>query len=216
MQFVIDLFLHLDTVLAAWTQAYGVWIYAMLFVIIFCETGLVVTPFLPGDSLLFMAGAIAAVSKGLDIFVVLGVMLLAAVLGDNANYAIGRRFGRGLIESGRITKVVKPEYVARTDVFFARHGGKTIILVRFFPIIRTIAPFMAGVGAMHWRRFFIFNVIGAVAWVSLFVFAGYFFGNIPIVRDNLEVLVVGIIVTTLAPSIYHAVRSRRRPADSED
>jgi len=208
MQFLIDLFLHLDTVLASWTAMYGLWIYAMLFLIIFCETGLVVTPFLPGDSLLFTAGAIAAVGGGLDVWIVLVILIVAATLGDNVNYSIGRRFGRGLIDSGRIARVVKPEYIQRTDAFFEVHGGKTITLARFFPIIRTIAPFLAGIGEMHWRRFMAFNFVGAVVWVSAFVFVGFFFGTIPIVRDHLSLMALGIVSLTLIPIIIHMVRSR--------
>ena len=210
MQFFLNLFLHLDTVLQTWAQLYGVWIYGLLFLVIFCETGLVIMPFLPGDSLLFTAGAVAALPRGLNVFIVLGVMFLAAILGDNVNYLIGRRFGRRLIETGRFSAVIKPDYIARTDAFFAKHGGKTISLARFFPIIRTFAPFMAGVGDMHWPRFFGFSLAGTTAWVTLFVLAGYFFGNIPVIRDNLQYMVIGIIVFTLAPSIVHAVWSRMR------
>ena len=210
MQFFIDLFLNLDTVLQTWVQAYGLWIYAMLFLVIFCETGLVIMPFLPGDSLLFTAGAIAALPSGLNVFVVFAVMFAAAIMGDNVNYLIGRKFGRGLIENGRLSVIIRPNYIVRTDAFFAKHGGKTISLARFFPIIRTFAPFMAGVGQMHWPRFFSFSLAGTTAWVSLFVLSGYFFGNIPIVRDNLELLVIGIIVFTLAPSLIHAIWSRLR------
>lgn len=213
--FFIDLFLNLDVVLKDWVQVYGVWIYAMLFLIIFMETGIVVTPFLPGDSLLFTAGAIAAVaSGGLNIWVLLGVLLAAAILGDASNYAIGRRWGRAILDSGRLSRVITPQHVAETEAFFAKHGGKTISLARFFPFIRTFAPFIAGIGHMRYSRFAQFNVIGAVAWVSLFVGAGFFFGNIPLVAKNLEFLVIGIIAVSVLPAFVHwaqtKLKSRRR------
>ncbi len=209
--FFIDLFLDLDVVLKDWVVAYGAWIYAMLFLIIFLETGVVVTPFLPGDSLLFAAGALAAVAgSGLNIWVLIGVLFTAAVLGDAANYAIGRRWGRAILDSGRLSRVIKPEHVAETEAFFCRHGGKTISLARFFPFIRTFAPFIAGIGHMEYRRFAMFNVAGAAAWITLFVGAGYFFGNIPAVAHNLEYLVIGIILVSVAPGVTHAVQRRIR------
>ena len=207
IRFMIDLFLHLDVVLTSWAQAYGPLIYGMLFLVVFCETGLVVMPLLPGDSLLFAAGALSGIGA-LNVWVLLGLFMAAATLGDNVNYLVGRKLGRWIIEGGKFSRVIRPSYIARTDAFFAKHGGKTITLARFFPIVRTFAPFMAGLGRMHWPRFFAFSIAGTVSWVSLFVLAGYFFGNIPFVRDNLEFLVIGIIVVTLAPTVYHAIRSR--------
>lgn len=204
----------MDVLLTAWVEAYGFWIYAVLFLIIFVETGVVLMPFLPGDSLLFTAGAIAAVSGGgLNVWVVLIVCAAAAILGDATNYTIGRRWGRGIIDSGRFSRIITQERLGRTEAFFARHGGKTISLARFFPFIRTFAPFVAGVSRMDRAYFTMYNVIGACAWVILFVGAGYLFGNIPFIAHNLEFLVMGIIAFSLIPAIYHAVRARFRQAD---
>ncbi len=185
---------------------YGTYVYGLLFAVIFCETGLVVTPFLPGDSLLFAAGALAAVGA-LDIWWLLGIFATAAILGDTVNYVIGREFGHRIIESGKV-KALKPEYVSRTQAFFERHGGKTIILARFFPIIRTIAPFMAGVGEMSLPRFWAFNIVGGILWVALFAGAGYLFGNIPIVKDNLTIGILVLVAISFMPSIYHVLRTR--------
>lgn len=209
MHFLTDLFLHLDVVLQDWVAQYGIWIYALLFLVIFLETGLVVTPFLPGDSLLFAAGAIAAVSGGgLRLWVLYVVLVIAAVIGDFVNYWIGRKWGRRILASRRAARVVKPRYIEATEAFFDRHGGKTISLARFAPFIRTFAPFVAGISRMRMRRFVPFNVVGAAAWVALFVTAGYLFGNIPFVEENLEYLVIGIIAFSLLPAAYHFVRSR--------
>ena len=207
--FFVDLFFNLPEVLQSWVVTYGLLIYALLFLIIFMETGLVVTPFLPGDSLLFTAGAVAAVSGGgLNIWVLLGVLLVAAVLGDATNYSIGRRWGRAILDSGKLARIITSEHVEETERFFVRHGGKTISLARFFPFIRTFAPFIAGIGHMDRGRFTAFNVAGATAWVGLFVGAGFFFGNIPFIADNLEYLVIGIIVVSLAPTVYHWLQRR--------
>lgn len=209
VHFFIDLFLNLDTVLKDWVLIYGPWIYVMLFLIIFMETGVVVTPFLPGDSLLFTAGAIAAVAGGgLNVWVLLAVLIVAAVLGDASNYSIGHRLGRRMLDSGRFSAVVKPERIAETEAFFTRHGGKTISLARFFPFIRTFAPFVAGISQMDRARFTAFNLVGGVAWVSLFVAAGYFFGNIPFIAHNLEYLVIGIIAFSVVPPIAHSLYER--------
>lgn len=211
MQFFIDLFLNLDTVLAEWSTLYGVWIYAMLFVIIFLETGAVVTPFLPGDSLLFTAGAIAAVSaEGLNIWLLLVTLLAAAAIGDAVNYTVGRRWGRAMLDSGRFSRIITPEHIAQTEAFFAKHGGKTITLARFFPFIRTFAPFIAGTSHMDRKYFTIYNIVGAVAWVNLFLWAGYFFGNIPFIAHNLEFLVIGIILFSLVPPVVHRVMDRAK------
>jgi membrane-associated protein len=213
--FFTDLFLHADVLLKEWVAAYGAWIYAVLFLIIFIETGVVIMPFLPGDSIIFTAGAIAAVSGGgLNIIVLFVVLFVAAVLGDALNYTIGRRWGRGIIDSGRFSRIITTERLARTEAFFRRHGGKTISLARFFPFIRTFAPFVAGVSRMDRLYFTIYNVIGAAAWVALFLGAGYLFGNIPFVEHNLEFLVMGIIAFSLLPAVYHWTRQRlRRPTD---
>ncbi len=216
LQFFIDLFLNLDVVLRDWVAIYGPWIYAMLFLIIFMETGIVITPFLPGDSLLFTAGALAAVSSGgLDIWVLLAVLLSAAVLGDMANYTIGRRWGRAILDSGKFSRIIKPEHIEQTEAFFARHGGKTISIARFFPFIRTFAPFIAGICHMERWRFTLFNVVGGTAWVLLFVGAGYFFGNIPVVARNLEFLIIGIVLVSVLPSAFHAIRTRLKSRQSE-
>lgn len=195
LTFMSDLFFNLDTVLTDWVHAYGMLVYAMLFLVIFVETGVVVMPFLPGDSLLFTAGAIAAVSGGgLNIWVLLAVLIAAAVLGDTANYSIGRAWGRRIIDSGRFSRIITAEHIEQTEAFFAKHGGKTISLARFFPFIRTFAPFVAGISHMDRSYFAAYNLIGASAWVCLFAGAGYFFGNIPFIAENLEMLVIGIIL----------------------
>ena len=194
MEFLTNLFLNLDVVLQDWVAQYGAWIYALLFLVIFTETGLVVMPFLPGDSLLFAAGALAAVSDGgLNLWILYVVLFLAAVLGDFLNYTIGRHWGRRILDSGRFSWVIKPRHIEATEAFFERHGGKTISLARFFPFIRTFAPFVAGISRMEMYRFVAFNVLGAAAWIGLFVTSGYLFGNIPFVAKNLEYLVIGII-----------------------
>ena len=211
MEFLTNLFLHLDVVLQDWTSQYGAVIYALLFLIVFLETGLVVTPFLPGDSLLFAGGAVAAVSAGgLNVWLLGTVLFAAAVLGDLANYWIGRAWGRRILESGSFPRVIKPKHIAQTEAFFARHGGKTISLARFFPFIRTFAPFVAGISRMELHRFVAFNLAGAAGWVSLFVAAGYLFGNIPFVAHNLEYLVIGIVVVSLLPALWQLLR-RWRP-----
>lgn len=209
--FFVDLFFNLDVVLKEWVALYGSWIYAMLFLIIFMETGIVVTPFLPGDSLLFTAGAVAAVGGGvLDVHVLIAVLIVAAILGDMSNYTIGRHWGRGIIDSGRFSRIISQEHISETEAFFVRHGGKTISLARFFPFIRTFAPFIAGLSHMNRAWFTLWNVVGGIVWVVLFVLAGYFFGNIPVVEENLELLVFGIIGFSLAPSVWHAVQRRLR------
>ena len=201
------------------TAAYGVWIYGILFLIIFCETGLVVTPLLPGDSLLFAAGVLASPALGhaqLNVFVLWVVVFAAALVGDNVNFFIGRFFGHAIIDSGKISAVMKPEYITRTQEFFRKHGGKTISLARFFPIIRTYAPFMAGVGQMKWVRFVAFSALGSAAWISLSVGAGWFLGGIPFVQKHFEVIVIAIVLVTLAPTVIHTIQSslaRRRTLD---
>lgn len=200
---VLDFFLHLDTHLVQITAEYGVWTYAILFLIIFCETGLVVTPFLPGDSLLFAAGAISALGS-LDP-VGLGLLLaVAAILGDTVNYWIGAWIGPRAF-SGEV-RFLKKEYLDRTHAFYERHGGKTIILARFVPIVRTFAPFVAGVGAMTYSRFFLYNVVGAVVWVGLFIPVGYFFGNLPQVKENFSLVILGIIVLSVLPIVIEVLR----------
>jgi len=221
LHFFYNLFMQLDQVLKDWVGAYGVWVYLMMFLIIFCETGLVVMAVLPGDSLLFTAGALAATKTAegapvLNIWLLLGLLFVAAVLGDGTNFYIGHHFGQRILDSGKLSRIIKPKYIEDTNAFFLKHGGKTITLARFFPFIRTFAPFMAGIGCMDWKRFTVFNVTGGAAWVALFVGAGFFFGNIPIVQDNLEYLVIGIILVSVAPTAIHALRSRfKKPAPAE-
>lgn len=209
LTFLIDFILHIDTHLAQLVANYGPWIYAILFLIIFCETGLVVTPFLPGDSLLFVAGALAAMGQ-MDVHALTGTLIVAGILGNTANYTIGRYLGKALLQ--RYPRLIKPEYLAKTHAFFERHGGKTIIFTRFAPILRTFAPFVAGIGAMGYRQFTVYNVIGAVLWVAGFVYAGYFFGNLPFVRKNLELLVLGIIIVSFLPAIIEFLRHKRGAA----
>lgn len=208
----LDVILHLDRHLADLIAQYGVWTYAILAGIVFCETGLVVLPLLPGDSLLFAAGTFAALGS-LRIEVLVGLLILAAIAGDTVNYAIGRRIGSAAF-SGRY-RFFKLEYLERTRAFFARHGGKTIILARFVPIIRTFAPFVAGVGEMSYPRFLAYNVIGGVCWVGLLTLAGYFFGNLPVVQENFGLVIIAIIVISVAPVLVEVLRgiSARRKAE---
>jgi membrane-associated protein len=209
---LIDLLLHVDVYLLTLVATYGVWVYAILFLIIFAETGLVVTPFLPGDSLLFAAGALAA-SQALDLTVLVVVLLAAAVLGDAVNYSIGRAAGTRVIHLAntdpRWGRWVRPEYVARAHEFFERHGGKAIVLARFMPIVRTFVPFVAGVAEMSYPAFATFNVAGAVAWVAVCVGAGYAFGNVPIVRDNFSLVALGIVVVSILPMVFEYLKYRR-------
>jgi membrane-associated protein len=204
-----DLILHLDRHLLELAQSYGVWVYAVLFVIVFLETGVVVTPFLPGDSLLFVAGTIAAAGE-LNIHSLVLLLIAAAIAGDSLNYAIGRYLGPRVFRFDD-SRFFKRAYVDRTHAFFERHGGKAIILARFVPIIRTYAPFVAGIGAMHYRRFLMFNVTGAVLWVALLGYAGFFFGNLPLVRNNLTAVILGIIVLSIMPGIIEFWRAKRTP-----
>lgn len=202
----IDLFLHLDKHLSELIAAYGTWTYAILFLIVFCETGLVVTPFLPGDSLLFAAGTFAAQGV-MDPFILFGLLTVAAILGDTVNYWIGKRIGPGAF-SGRL-RFLNQAHLRKTEAFYEKHGGKTIIMARFVPIVRTFAPFVAGVGTMEYGRFLMFNVVGAVLWVGLFVFGGFLFGNIPAVRDNFTLVILAIIGLSVLPILIEWLKSRR-------
>jgi len=206
---LIDLFLHLDEHLSVVIQTYGTWTYLLLFLIIFLETGLVITPFLPGDSLLFAAGTFAGMGA-LNIYVLLILLSVAAILGDTVNYWIGHYIGPKAF-SGEI-RFLKKDYLDRTHEFYERHGGKTIILARFIPIIRTFAPFVAGIGAMSYGRFITYNVIGGIAWVLGFTLAGYFFGQVPFVQDNFTYVVVAIILISVMPAVIEVVRSRFKPS----
>jgi membrane-associated protein len=207
---LIDFILHIDVHLEGIIRAYGTWTYAILFAIVFVETGLVIMPLLPGDSLLFAAGTFAA--RGwLNPGSLTGLLILAAVLGDTVNYWIGH-FLAPRISTGRI-RFINRKHLARTHEFFERHGGKTIVLARFIPIVRTFAPFVAGVGAMDYGRFLAFNVGGAIVWVTLFVWAGYYFGNIPTVEENFTLVIMAIIVLSVLPGVVEWARARwRRPS----
>jgi membrane-associated protein len=203
---LVDLVLHLDVHLLQLVRDYGAWAYAVLFAIIFSETGFVVTPFLPGDSLLFVAGAIAA-GGALDVHLLAVVMVAAAILGNSANYAIGRWFGRRFF-TGAGSRWTNPAHLARAHAFYERHGGKAVVLSRFLPIVRTYIPFVAGMAQMPSARFTAYNAIGAAAWAGALTYAGYFFGNIPWVRENLTLLIVGIVVVSLVPLGIAFLRSR--------
>jgi len=203
----LDLVVHLDQHLRTLAQNYGSWVYAVLFLIVFLETGLVVTPFLPGDSLLFVAGTIAAAGE-LHVHGLVLLLVSAAIIGDSVNYGIGRYLGPRVFRF-EDSRFFKRAYLERTHAFFERHGGKTIIIARFVPIIRTYAPFVAGIGAMSYRHFLFFNVAGAILWVTSLTYAGYFFGNLPVVKNNLTVVIVGIIVLSIMPGIIEFWRARR-------
>ena len=197
-----DLIVHLDQHLETFVAQHGAWVYALLFAIVFCETGLVVTPFLPGDSLLFVAGAVAAVG-GMDIVAVTATLVAAALCGDNVNYWVGRWAGKSLL-----SKFINPVHLRRTQAFYDRHGGKTIILARFMPIVRTYAPFVAGIGAMPYLRYLAFCVAGALLWVVSLCTVGYFFGNIPAVKNNLTVVIILIVLISISPAIFAFIKSR--------
>ncbi|MCW1920968.1 DedA family protein [Luteolibacter arcticus] len=218
MKEIIDFILHIQEHLTQFTSDYGGLVYALLFLIVFCETGLVVTPFLPGDSLLFAVGALAAdPSAGLNVWIAAIVLLVAAILGDTANYWIGRKCGQWMMR--KFPRIVKPEHIAKTNEFFVRYGGKTIILARFVPIVRTFAPFVAGSGEMDYKRFMSFNVIGAVLWVGLLLPAGWFLGNAEftiggrhiVVKDHFEIVVLAIIGISVLPIIIEFVKAKMKP-----
>jgi len=209
---LLDLLLHVDVYLLDLVANYGVWVYAILFLIIFAETGLVVTPFLPGDSLLFAAGALAA-SGALDPGGTVLLLVVAAVLGDAVNYAVGRMVGTRIIHLAqtdpRWGRWIQPSYVARAHEFFERHGGKAIVLARFMPIVRTFVPFVAGVAEMRYPAFALYNVTGAVTWVGVCVGAGYLFGNVPIVKENFSLVALGIVVVSILPMVFEYLKHRR-------
>jgi membrane-associated protein len=212
MQFLLQLFdfiLHIDRHLGQIIADYGTWTYLILFVIIFVETGLVVMPFLPGDSLLFAAGAFAA-TGALDPWAVFLLLAFAAILGDTVNYWIGHRIGPRVFRED--VRFLKREYLERTQRFYEKHGGKTIFLARFVPIIRTFAPFVAGVGAMTYGHFITYNVVGGIAWVTIFTFLGYFFGTLPFVQDNFTFVVLAIIFISVLPAVYEVIKERMRSA----
>ena len=209
MKEILDLFLHLQDHLTSFTSQYGPLVYGLLFLIIFCETGLVITPFLPGDSLLFAIGAIAADPKsGINVWIAAIVLLVAATLGDTTNYWIGRSSGKFLIR--KFPKIVKPSYLEKTNKFFETYGRKTLILARFVPIVRTFAPFVAGTGAMPFRRFISFSFMGSLLWVGLILPAGWFLGGIPVVKEHFEIVVLAIIGISVLPMVVEILRAKMR------
>ncbi len=209
MNQLLDIFLHLDTHLGAMAASLGPWMYVILFLIVFCETGLVVTPFLPGDSLLFAVGALCAIDgSGLSLSVMMVLLIVAAITGDALNYAIGKRFGSAVFKS-ETSRLLNKQHLMHTQRFYEKHGGKTIILARFIPIVRTFAPFVAGIGKMSYSRFAMFNVTGALAWVIGFLGLGYAFGNMPVVKKQFHYVIVGIIVVSVMPAAIEFMRARR-------
>lgn len=209
---LIDFIIHIDKHLTELAATYGSLAYAILFVIVFCETGLVVTPFLPGDSLLFAAGALAS-QGAFNVHLLALLLLVAAILGDAVNYAIGRRMGPAVFER-KNSKVFRPEYLARTQKYFEKYGAKTIVLARFVPIVRTFAPFLAGVGTMSYPKFAFYNVTGAIAWVGLFTYGGWMFGGTPLVQKNFKLVILAIIVISILPAVIEIYRARREARSS--
>jgi membrane-associated protein len=203
----MDIILHLDAHLLALTQQYGVWVYAILFLIIYSETGLVIAPFLPGDSLLFVAGALCGMGA-LQLGWLAPLLMLAAFSGDNTNYWVGRLVGVRLLNRAN-AKLIRREHLDKAHAFYEKHGGKTVILARFLPIIRTFVPFVAGIGMMRYRLFVLFSALGSMAWIGSLTVTGYLFGNIPVVKNNLTLIIVGIIVITLLPAISEFIRHRK-------
>jgi membrane-associated protein len=212
IQQAIDIFLHLDAHLNELAGSMGGWLYVLLFLIIFCETGLVITPFLPGDSLLFAIGALAAIDGSpIHLPVILVLLTIAAIAGDAVNYAIGYRVGPRVFSS-TTSRLLNKSHLLRTQQFYEKYGGKTIILARFMPIIRTFAPFVAGIGRMRYARFALFNVVGGTVWVAAFALAGYFFGNVPVVKRNFHFVIVAIIIISVMPPVIEFLRARREAA----
>lgn len=204
---LIDFIIHIDKHLAELAAAYGTLAYGILFVIVFCETGLVVTPFLPGDSLLFAAGALAS-QGAFNVHLLALLLLVAAIVGDAVNYSIGRRMGPAVFDR-KDSKVFKKEYLTRTQKYFEKYGAKTIVIARFVPIVRTFAPFLAGVGTMSYPKFAFYNITGAIAWVGLFTYAGYMFGGTPIVQKNFKLVILAIIIISIMPAVIEVIRARR-------
>lgn len=210
LMYFADFFLHLDKHLDLLVTGYGVWAYAILFAIIFCETGLVVTPILPGDSLLFAAGALSA-RGSFDIFILVPLLLSAAILGNTLNYHIGYYFGARAFQP-KYERIFKKKYLEKTQKFFDKYGGKTIIFAQFAPIVRTFSPFMAGVGKMSYSKFIAYNIIGAISWIGIFTIAGHFFSDLPVVKNNFTLVILAIIVVSLMPAIIEVIKSRRSSA----
>jgi membrane-associated protein len=209
----IDVLLHLDRYLAALSAEYGVWIYAILFLIIFCETGLVVTPFLPGDSLLFAVGALAS-TGAVDVWLIVLLLSIAAILGDSVNYLVGYKFGDYL--TTHQSNIVKKEYLDKTHDFYERYGGRTIVLARFVPIVRTFAPFVAGMGSMTYSHFLTYNIVGGLVWIFSLSFLGFFFGELPIVKKNFSLVIFGIIFISILPIVWEFVKAKFFPQSSTE
>lgn len=203
----IDIVLHLDAHLLAIIQTYGMWVYVILTLIIFCETGLVVMPFLPGDSLLFVVGALCGVGA-LEIKLILPLLIAASFLGDSANYWIGRLVGIRIVKLAN-SRFLKIEHLEKTRIFYQKHGGKTILFARFLPIIRTFAPFVAAIGSMRYRLFMLYSALGSISWITVFVLGGYFLGNIPVVKDNLTLMVLTVVAVSFLPALREYFRHRR-------
>jgi membrane-associated protein len=215
VSWAFEVFFHLDSHLNDWAGMLGPWLYLLLFLIVFCETGLVVTPFLPGDSLLFAVGALASIEGSpLSLPLLVGLLFVAAVTGDAVNYAIGCRLGPRVF-SRQESRLLNTAHLLRTQRFYERYGGKTIVLARFIPIIRTFAPFVAGIGTMTYPRFALFNVVGGAAWVLSFLLGGYFFGNVPLVKRHFHFVIVAIVILSVLPPIVEYLRSRRRGSLSD-
>lgn len=201
----VDIILNLDTHLPQWIAFFGPWIYVIMFLIIFAETGLVVTPFLPGDSLLFALGAMTTFAGGLNLWILLVSLIIAGIIGDTVNYHIGKYLGPLAFE--KYPRVFRPEYLQQTQKFYARWGAFTIVAARFAPIVRTFAPFVAGIGTMQYRKFITYNVAGAILWVSIFLFAGHFFGNLPVVKRNFHIVIFGVIAVSLIPVVWPFIQN---------
>ena len=225
MEFITEIFnfiLHIDVRLAELARDYGQWVYGILFLIVFCETGLVVTPFLPGDSLLFAAGALAGGALAVDGVSTAGMydvnllavlLFIAAVLGDAVNYMVGRKIGPAVFEK-KNSRIFRPEYLARTHKFFEKYGSKTIVIARFVPIVRTFAPFLAGVGTMSYTKFAFYNITGAFVWVTSFTYAGFFFGSTPLVQKNFKLVILAIIIISIMPGVIEVLKARREARSS--
>ncbi|RYZ88254.1 MAG: DedA family protein [Proteobacteria bacterium] len=212
---IIDFFLHLDVHLAQLTATYGTLIYVIVFLVVFAETGLVVTPFLPGDSLLFALGALAAIpSSGLDVWTLWGLLMAAAILGDNTNYQIGKHLGARFFIREK-SMFLNPKYLERTNAFYQEHGGKTVLFARFMPIFRTFAPFVAGLGQMKFQKFVTYSVVGTVLWISSFLGAGFYFGNLPSVKSNFHLVIFTVIGLSFVPMVVTAIKQRFFPAPAK-
>jgi len=206
MAMFLDILLHLDQHLVSWLTIFGPWIYVLMFLVIFCETGLVVTPFLPGDSLLFALGALSALENGLDVWILLISLTVAGIIGDTVHYHIGKYLGPKVFKEN--SRFFKTEYLTQTQAFYGRWGAFTIVAARFAPIVRTFAPFVAGIGNMNYRKFLAYNIFGAVAWVFTFILAGHFFGNIPLIKRNFTIVIFGVIFVSILPMLSPLLKSR--------